>query len=261
MDDFLSGFSGTVRHPRLAAAADAALDLGLRARGVPERLLREADAAPRRRVLAVAVQRPDLPGLLPGAIAELKRSRHHVEVRTAAAGARGKFPNLNALMAEHPPAGHDWLLIVDDDVALPRRFLDMLLLLSERLHLRLAQPAHRRASHGAWRVTHRRAGALARRTRFVEIGPVTALHADTFPVLLPFPELRYGWGLDLHWAALAEARGWPVGVIDAAPVLHALRPAAATYPRRAAVAEARAFLNGRPYLPAARAQETLAVTR
>ena len=35
----------------------------------------------------------------------------------------------------------------------------------------LAQPAHAFASHAAWEVTRRRPGLLARRTRFVEIGP------------------------------------------------------------------------------------------
>jgi hypothetical protein len=262
MDDFLSGYSGTVRRRRAAALADSALDLERRVRGVDRRLRRAAaQAPPRRRVLAAAVERPDLPGLLAETRVELATSRHDVELFTVPAAARGKFANLNALLAEHPADGHDWLLVLDDDVALPSGFLDVFLLLAERHGFRLAQPAHRRASHAAWRVTHRRRGAVARRTRFVEIGPVTAFHADTFAALLPFPDLRFGWGLDLHWAAVAEAHGWPVGVVDATPVGHALRPAATTYPREAAVAEARAFLADRPYLPAARAQETLEVMR
>jgi hypothetical protein len=260
-EDFLSGDSGTVRHPRLAGLADAGFDLALRVRGVPGRLAREAAAEPRRRVLVAAVERPELPGLLDAARAELAASRHEVAVHTVAAEQRGKFQNLNALLAEHPPEGCDWLLVLDDDVALPRGFLDVFLLLAERHRLRLAQPAHRRASHAAWAVTRRRAGALTRRTRFVEIGPVTAFHSDTFATLLPFPDLRFGWGLDLHWGAVAEGHGWPVGVIDAVPVGHALRPAATTYPREAAVEEARAFLAARPYLSAARAQETLEVWR
>ena len=41
-------------------------------------------------------------------------------------GERGKFENLNALLAAHPPAAYDWLLVIDDDVALPRGFLDAL---------------------------------------------------------------------------------------------------------------------------------------
>ena len=56
---------------------------------------------------------------------------------------------------------------------------------------------------------------------------------------------------------MAAARGWPVGVVDATPVRHALRPAATTYPRDAAVEEARDFLRDRPYLPARDASVTL----
>jgi hypothetical protein len=97
-------------------------------------------------------------------------------------------------------------------------------------------------------VTRRRPGATARETNFVEIGPVTAFHRDTFSTLLPFPELRMGWGLDVHWAAVAGERGWPIGVVDATPVGHTLRPAGEAYPRRQAVAEARRFLEGKPYV-------------
>ena len=194
--------------------------------------------------------------------AELAASRHAVEFAVGSGEpAHGKFENLNALLAARPAAGHDWLLVVDDDVVLPRGFLDRFLFLAERFDLRLAQPAHRRHSHAAWSVTRRRAGSAVRETGFVEIGPVTAFHAETFETLLPFPPLRMGWGLDVHWAALARERGWRMGIVDAVPVLHALAPPAAAYPRDAAIAEARAFLDGRPYLPRDEAQRTLAVHR
>ena len=126
----------------------------------------------------------------------------------------GKWANLNAMLAEHPPDGADWLLLVDDDVRLPRGFLDAFVLCAERFGLRLAQPAHAFASHAAWEVTRRRPGLLARTGRFVEIGPVTALHRDAVAALLPFPELRMGWGLDAHWSAVAAERGLPVGIVD-----------------------------------------------
>ena len=129
--------------------------------------------------------------------------------------------DLNLLLAAHPPESFDWLLVIDDDVELPAGFLDRFLFCAERFGLRLAQPAHRRRSHAAWDVTRRQALSLARQTSFVEIGPVTAFAAGTFPELLPFPDLRMGWGLELHWAALARERGWPIGVIDAVPVRHA----------------------------------------
>ena len=90
----------------------------------------------------------------------------------------------------------------------------------EAFELDLAQPAQTLRSHSAWKVTRRRPASLVRETRFVEIGPVTAFGRAAAAELLPFPELRYGWGLDLHWAALAAERGWRLGVVDALPVRH-----------------------------------------
>jgi hypothetical protein len=139
---------------------------------------------------------------------------------------------------------------------LPRGFLDAFLFLAERFGLQLAQPAHARASHAAWEVTRRRPGLVARRTRFVEIGPVTALRAGTFGALLPFPDLHMGWALDAHWGAVAAERGWPIGVVDATPVRH-VHPVAGDYPREAAVAEAEAFLDGRAYVTREEAGEVL----
>ena len=89
-----------------------------------------------------------------------------------------------------------------------------------------------------------------RETRFVEIGPLTAFGRRAAAELLPFPELRFGWGLDLHWAALAAERGWRLGVVDATPVRHESATVGSTYPRAEAEAEAAEFLASRPHLPA-----------
>jgi hypothetical protein len=209
-------------------------------------------------VLAVSIARPEHAGAAAAAARELERTQvHEVDVRLAAAQpGRGKWANLNAALAANPPDGHDWLLLFDDDVVLPRQFLDPFVFLCERFGFTLAQPAHKWWSNAAWRVTRRRAGAVARRTRFVEIGPVTAVHARAFDVLLPFPDLEMGWGLDAHWGAVAAQHGWGVGVIDATPVRHT-RPVAGDYPRAVAEAEALAFLASRPYLRREQAQETL----
>ncbi len=258
VDDFLSGSHG-MPFRRRAVLRDAMQDLELVARCVPWRLGRAAAKARRRRVLVLGVVRADVPGLMDAARRELERSRHEVEVRIAAVGEGGKFENLNALLAAHPPAAmHDWLLVVDDDVALPRGFLDHFLFLAERFDLALAGPAHRHRSHAAWELTRRRRGALVRETAWVEIGPVVALRADTWARLLPFPSTRMGWGLDAHWAALAREDGWRVGIVDATPVRHLLRPIATGYAAQSAVEEARAFLAERPYLSAQESQRTLA---
>jgi hypothetical protein len=259
-DDFLSGAHGQVfgiRATSRAVVADALATAADWAMLMSRRLRRAAVGGPRRRILVLAVERRDVPNLLAGARAELARSHHEVTFATTEAGDRGRFENLNRLLETHPAAGYDWVLVLDDDVALPRGFLDMFVFLAERFGLQLAQPAHRHRSHAAFQITRRRPGRVARRTAFVEIGPVTAFHHPVFETLLPFPPLRAGWGLDGHWSAVAAAHGWPMGVIDATPIRHGLRLIASSYDRGDAIAEARAFLADRPYTPAAEAQRTL----
>jgi GT2 family glycosyltransferase len=275
-DDFLSGESGTVggidairRGIRDEAANAWELASGRRLR---LKLAAQRDP-PRRKVLVLGVERPAHRALAQAIRCELLRSRHDVELRIGPPGELGKFENLNRLLADRaggeedggvggsPIPAHDWLLVIDDDVELPHGFLDRLLFLCERFSLDLAQPAHRLNSHAAWRVTRRHPGSLVRETPFVEIGPVTAFARSTFSPLLPFPALRMGWGLDLHWAAVAREHGWRCGVIDALPVGHRVAPAADAYSREAAVTEARAFLADRPYLRAGEAQHTLVTHR
>ncbi|HEV7750792.1 MAG TPA: glycosyltransferase [Baekduia sp.] len=249
VDDFLSGRSGYVagRRGRLLRAQDALLDVAdLPARA---RRARAARALPRRRVLVVGIARTDVPNLVAQARAELARSRHDVTVDIVEAGTLGKFENLDVLLGRHDVPSFHWTIVMDDDVALPRDFLDTFLACAEAGGLRLAQPAHRRHSHAAWDVTRRRRGDDWRETTFVEIGPITAFDRVAAAALLPFPKsLRMGWGLDAHWSAVARQHGWPIGIVDATPVGHTIRPAAEGYPRETAAAEARRFLDGRAYV-------------
>jgi hypothetical protein len=262
--DFLSGTSGEVwgiRATSRARAADALADVRAWLVGRPWRLRRAARGGARRRVLVLGVERDDEPNLLGRGRDELLRSHHQVHFDSLCAGGRGKFENLNLLLARNPPDAHDWLLLIDDDVLLPRGFLDEFLFLAERFGLQLAQPAHRAHSHAAWPLTRRRPGVIVRETGYVEIGPVVALHAVTFPKLLPFPKLRAGWGLDAHWAGVAKAQGWRLGIVDATPVRHQFRRIASFYSREEAVSEGQRFLAHRPYLPAAESQRTFATHR
>ena len=266
---FLSGETGHVAGVRRRVwrtVADRMLDLRLRA--ATRDLDDLAQAIPVRRVRVLSVYRPDS-ALVTRAVEELRDTRHRVSFALGSTGqplpeltdetdaaklGGGKFQNLNALLTG---AECDWLLVMDDDVTLPRRFLDRFIAICERFDLALAQPAQTLTSHAAWRVTRRRGGSLARETRFVEIGPVTAFRKDAAAELTPFPELRYGWGLDLHWASLAAERGWRLGIVDAVPVRHETAPVASTYRHEDAIAEAREFLAARPFVNAADAQETL----
>jgi hypothetical protein len=265
---FLSGSHGYVRRrerlPR--RAADRLLDASLR------RPLARIDRlpTPARDVRVVSVYRGGAP-LLTRSLPQLESERHRVRLafgamgdpapalarHTVAAGlSGGKFPNLNELAGDA-----DWLVVVDDDVDLPARFLDRFLALCEHFGLALAQPAQTLASHAAWPHARRRAGVLVRETLFVEIGPVTAFRRDAAAVLTPFPDLRYGWGLDLAWGAVALERGWRLGIADAVAVRHEHGGVASAYSSQDAIREARDFLSTRPYLSAASAGETVAVHR
>jgi GT2 family glycosyltransferase len=260
-DDFLSGESGTVgglgRVRR--ELCDRALD-GIEIASGRRAALRAAARrnGSRQRILAITVERAQNRTFVRNAQAELKRSGQDVELRAREPEARGKFENLNLMLADGGWRDADWLLLLDDDIELPRGFLDRFIFLCERFSFALAQPAHRLASHAAWRHTRRRALSVAREVAFVEIGPLTALSRAAADVLVPFPELRMGWGLDAHWAVLAREHGWRCGVIDATPIRHLAAPVAAAYSHAQAVEEAREFLADRAYLPASQARQTLA---
>jgi len=276
---FLSGDAGDVTSPwratkrRIGELAYGALDTLSGTRRSAARLARTH--APRRDVLVIGVYRPG--SLLTEAFPALLSDRHQVRIALGSTGpadellgehtvaeglTRGKFENLNRVLeAAGAPGDADWTIAIDDDVRVPRAFLDRFVGVCEAFELDLAQPAQTLRSHSAWKVTRRRPATLVRETRFVEIGPVTAFGREAAAELLPFPELRYGWGLDLHWAAVAAERGWRLGVVDALPVRHEFGLVAAAYARQDAVDEAARFLAERPYLPSERAGDVVAVHR
>ena len=276
-DSFLSGDGGDVTDPGRRAKRTAgevafgAIDAVTATRLRAGRLARQTRAP--LDVLVIGVYRDG--SLLADSLRACHSSRHKVRIALGSMGAAsdelrehtvtehltgGKFQNLNRLL-DATSGEPDWVVVVDDDVRLPRAFLDRFLAICEAFELDLAQPAQTLRSHSAWKVTRRRPASLVRVTRFVEIGPVTAFGRRAAAELLPFPELRFGWGLDLHWAALAGQNAWRLGVVDALPVRHESALVGASYSRDDAVEEAARFLEGRPYLPSARAGEVLATHR
>jgi hypothetical protein len=270
--DFTSGQRGSPggRAVRtLRRVDDRLLDARLALAG--SRLDRLAEEAPARDVLVVSIYRPG-GGDLPRAVANLRRTRHSLRLALGSTGdahpalaadtvatslAAGKYENVDAVLRAAGVPAADWTLVVDDDVLLPPRFLDRFVGVCEHLDLALAQPAQSSASFAAWPHTRRRRGSLARETRFVEIGPVTCFRRDALEAFSPFPALRYGWGLDLHWGAVAAERGWRLGVVDALPVRHEQTAVAASYSSDDAIEEARRFLAGRPFVDSRRAAEVL----
>jgi hypothetical protein len=253
-DFFLSRYGqidaqlGWRRHRVALRLMDALFDQRLRLSGALRRSAKWAAGVERQSVLVAAVDVPGRGAELRRVAAEVATSRHAVELTFAPMGQAGKFDNINTALIEKSLSSYDWLLIVDDDIALPRGFLDLLIGEAIRRGFKLAQPAHRFLSYATFEITERHWATVARRTGFVECGPVSLFHRDTFSDLIPFPSLRWSWGLDLCWAEVARQRGWPIGVIDVASIRH-LRPVASSYDGAAAMEEAIRFLAGRGIAP------------
>jgi hypothetical protein len=205
-------------------------------------LIRKAAEMPVRHVHVATVDVPARRDGLERLLQTLKDTRHRVTVSLAPLGNRGKFENINLALHDVHLDEVDWLIVIDDDVAVPRRFMDRFLYASEAASLRISQPAHRFRSYTTWKITQRLWNSLVHTTRFVECGPLTAFHRDVFPHILPFPETRFGWGIDVIWAEIARRENFDIGVVDATPIEH-LRPVAQAYDVDAATSEARQLLD------------------
>ena len=245
VDDFLAGRSGTVGGrrdvPRAADLATARCDLEALRRRTP----------PRAAAAGARGRDPAGPG---GSWSrrreELLRSRHEVTPTIVRDGRPREVRAAHAQLDGSPTARRRRL------AARARR--------RRRAAARLPRPlpgARRAPSACAWpsprtgaartppgRSPAGRPGQDVRRTRFVEIGPVTALHRGHVRRAAAVPRAAHGLGPGraLGRAGAASTAG-RVGVVDATPVRHT-RPRRRAYDRGGAVAEARAFLAERPYV-------------
>jgi hypothetical protein len=141
-----------------------------------------------------------------------------------------KFVLLNQLLSKIDLQEFEFLIITDDDIRLPVNFLDSYLALVSRHNFALAQPARTHDSYIDHQFVEQLDGINARRTRFVEIGPLFSFHRTAFAHFLPFDETSpMGWGLDFVWPVLAEKHDLNIGIVDATPVVHNLRKPVAYY--------------------------------
>jgi glycosyltransferase involved in cell wall biosynthesis len=139
---------------------------------------------------------------------------------TVGVSAGAKFPLLNELVAGQDLEVWEWIVVADDDVVFPGGDLGELLATAEAAGLDFVQPAHTEVSHRENEIGVRRPLAIARRTTFVEIGPVFAVRRPWASQVLPFPgDHQMGWGLELEWFDL-ERRGARLGIVDAVAVRH-----------------------------------------
>ncbi|MSW51840.1 MAG: glycosyltransferase, partial [Actinobacteria bacterium] len=122
-DDVLAGTSGHVagRRAHVLHAHDRWLDARLRASGVLRDLDRLVPATPPRRVLVVVPARPANAARVAALCPALRSPLHEVDLRIVDPAGRPRFA---VVEDEARGAAFDWLLVVDDDVALVPRFLD-----------------------------------------------------------------------------------------------------------------------------------------
>lgn len=218
------------------------------------------------RVLSVGVRLGDRPNHAETIDAALATSRHWIVDRrwasirgsTALPGTlpgltlqepAPKFEILSRLLGGIELDRYDYLLLTDDDIELPEGFLDRFLELAVYMDFALFQPALTRDSYWSHEFCRQLGGIDARRTRFVEIGPLVAVRRDAYPCILPFPSgIGMGWGLDFLWPIRLEAAGLRVGLVDATPVRHVLRRVGAGYAAAEARAAMAALLASNPHL-------------
>lgn len=137
---------------------------------------------------------------------------------TVGSGAGARLPLLNESLHRSGSSG-GWLVVSDDDVVFDRGDAVTLVSLCARAELDLAQPARSDAvlDHG---ITAARRLSVARRTTFVEIGPLFVVGPGWRDRIVPFPEERgMGWGLELEWHEL-HGEGCRLGIVDAVRVRH-----------------------------------------
>jgi glycosyltransferase involved in cell wall biosynthesis len=160
-----------------------------------------------------------------------------------------KFVLLNRILAGEKLHRYDYILFCDDDIRLGQGFLDMFLGLQDKYDFSLAQPARTHNSYIDHPFVEQFDGLKARRTRFIEIGPVVSVRKDAFPVLLPFDESSHmGWGYDFVWPCLMEKMGMRMGIIDATPVDHSMRKPVMNYNYDEANKSMQNYLSRSPHL-------------
>ena len=253
--DYLSGRSGTLGRRGLLAGRLRDLRANAGTARTRRRLAKRALGEPKRRVLVLSVVRPqNAPAIADWAPARRLPPRRAAAARRPGRGCR-QVDQPQRGVDGHPLRGFDWLLIVDDDVRLPRDFLDVFISLAEHHDFRLAQPAHAFASHAAWEVTRRRPGLTARRTRFVEIGRRRRSAPTPSTPSCHSPTSRWGGA-----STPIGARSPPARLEDRDHRRAACPPHAAgrrRVPARGRDGRGRPLLDGRPYVTREQAAEVL----
>jgi hypothetical protein len=137
-----------------------------------------------------------------------------------------KLPLLNETL-RRLAAPTDWTVVSDDDLGFRRGDVVRFARLCERAGFDLAQPARARGTELSHGITVAPRLSRARRTTFVESGPLFAVGPRFRDRILPLPEQRgMGWGVEIDWHDLA-AEGCRLGIVDSVTIEHRGRAGAA----------------------------------
>jgi len=172
-----------------------------------------------------------------------------------------KFTLVNRLLQNGDLQAFDYIVVCDDDIHCPRRFLTAFLQYQAAYDLAMAQPARTWTSHFDHAFVLRRPWWRVRETRFVECGPMVSFRRDAASALIPFAHPEQLWGLDFVWPLALERKGLRIGIVDAVPVDHSLRPQGVGYSKETHDAAMHRFLAATPHLSMREAFTVLAGRR
>jgi hypothetical protein len=150
---------------------------------------------------------------------------------TVGRGPGSKLELVNRLLSEREVPDDAFVVVADDDVVFSRG--DLPLCIAEGIAHRfdLFQPSHSWASHFTYRLLVHHPQSLARRTSFVESGPLYVIAPGARRKVLPLPErLGMGWGIEVLWSTL----GLRQGVVDTCRIVHLDPMVGTTYDQAAA---------------------------
>lgn len=138
---------------------------------------------------------------------------------TVGEGPGEKLPLVNETLSRSGFAAR-WTVVSDDDVHFRRGDVVRFVQLCERASFDIAQPARARGSNRSHDITTAIRLVRARRTTFVESGPLFAVGPRWRDRVLPLPNERgMGWGVELDWFDIVDA-GCRLGIVDATVIEH-----------------------------------------
>ena len=161
-----------------------------------------------------------------------------------------KFQIINELLHEEKLSNYDYIILCDDDIVLPKNFVDSFIAMQSKLEFAIAQPARTINSYIDHPIVQQHIGVHARQTRFVEIGPVVSFHRSAYDFIFPFDlTSSMGWGYENAWAHEAIQRNLKMGIIDGVCVDHSIRKPVVNYQWDQADKERTEYLKKHNHLP------------